>query len=104
MKEHLEKVHNWSLKVNEIPKAFGHSYDWRQEGWICRACGTFIGDWHDNRGSIEGHEMICEGVLQASFKRMSVEEPGVGGARKGGDMEKRWHLPGDQEDQSSDWV
>ena len=103
MKEHLEKVHNWSLKVNEIPKAFRHSYDWRQRGWICRACGRFIGDWHDNRGNIEGHEMICEGVLQASLKRMSVEEPGVGGARKGGDVEKWWPLPGGQEDQSSEW-
>jgi hypothetical protein len=103
MKEHLEKVHNWSLKVNEMPKAFRQSYDWQQKGWICRACGEFIGDWHENRGNIEGHEITC-GVLQASFKRVSVEEPGVGGARKGGDMEKGWPLPGGQEDQISDWV
>jgi hypothetical protein len=103
MKEHLEKVHNLSYKVNDIPKAFRRSYDRRQRGWVCKACGDPLGNWHDDRDNIEGHESICEAVLQASFKRMSVEEPGIGGARKGGDMEKGWPLSGSPEDESCQW-
>lgn len=103
MKEHLEKVHNWSLTVKGIPKAFRHSYKRQQNGWVCKACGDLLGNWHDDRDNIEGHETVCEAVLQASFKRMSVEEPGIVGARKGGDMEKGRALSGGPEDESCQW-
>jgi len=108
MKEHLEKVHSWSLKQNEIPKAFRHSYERQQRGWVCSSCGEYIGSWHDNRDNIAAHYMICTtestAELQASFKRMSVEEVGIDGARKGGDMEKGWPLLIGQEDQSCNWL
>jgi hypothetical protein len=103
MKEHLEKVHNWSLTVKGVPKAFRHKYDRWQRGWICSACGDPLGNWHDDRDNIEGHETICEAVLQASFKRMSVEEPGVGGTRRGGNMEKGWPPPDRIEGESCQW-
>jgi hypothetical protein len=104
MKEHLEKVHNWSLKQSEIPEAFLHSYERQQRGWVCSSCGEDIGNWHDNRDNIAAHYMICTAGLQASFKGMSVEELGIDGARKGGDVENEWPLLSGQEDQSCKWL
>jgi len=104
MKEHLEKVHNWSLKQGEIPEAFLRSYERQQRGWMCSSCGEDIGSWHDNRDNIAAHSMTCAAGLQASFKRMSVEELGIDETRKGGDMEKEWPLLSGQEYQNSKWL
>jgi hypothetical protein len=104
MKEHLEKVHNWSLKQSEIPEEFQHSYERQRRGWVCSSCGESIGSWHDNRDNIAAHYKICREGLQASFKRMSVEELGIDGARKRGDMEKEWPLLRGQEDQTCKWL
>jgi hypothetical protein len=104
MKEHLEKVHSWSLKQSEIPEAFLHSYERQQRGWVCSSCGEDIGSWHDNRDNVAAHYMICTARFQASFKRMSLEELGIDGARKDGDIEKEWPLLSGQADQSCKWL
>jgi hypothetical protein len=100
MKEHLEKVHNWSLRQSEIPEAFRHSYERQKRGWICRSCGEDVGNWHDNRENTAKHYMNCAAELRASFKRMSFEEPGMGGGRKSGDLEQEWPLIYGQKDES----
>jgi hypothetical protein len=103
MIEHLRKEHGWTLTQNEIPEAFQHSYEWRQKGWVCVSCGQGIGNWHDNRDNVETHFKICTAKLQASFKRMSVEELGRKGAREDGDLENEWPLHDDQ-DYQSNWL
>ena len=80
------------------------SYERQQRGWVCSSCGEDIGNWHDNRDNIAAYYMICTAGLQASFKRMSVEELGIDGARKGGDVENEWPLLSGQEDQSCKWL
>jgi hypothetical protein len=103
MKEHLEKKHSWSLRQSEIPEAFMYSYERQQRSWVCSSCGEDIGNWYDNRDNLTAHYMACTSGLQVSFKRMSVEELGIDGARNNGDMEKGWPLPSGQEDQGRNW-
>jgi len=80
------------------------SYERQQRGWVCSSCGEDIGNWHDNRDNIEKHYKICTGRLQASFKRMSVEELGRDGARKNEHMENDWPLLSDQDHQGYEWL
>jgi hypothetical protein len=63
-----------------------------------------IGNWCDNCDNIQKHCKICTGRLQASFKRMSVEELGRDGARKDEHMEKDWPLLSDQDRQCYEWL
>jgi hypothetical protein len=103
MKEHLERIHGWRLKQGDIPKSFLKSYERHQRGWIC-ACGTILDSWHDNKDQIAAHSASCNEELQASFKRMSVEEFGKDGDRKGGSPALGKALPRIINQEDEEWV
>ena len=103
MKEHLERTHGWRLKQSDIPKSFLKSYERQQRGWVC-ACGTSLGSWHDNEDRIAAHSASCTEGLQTSFKRMSVEEPGNDGDRKGGSPALGKALPRIINQEDEEWV
>lgn len=102
MKEHLEKAHGWKLKQSDIPKSFLKSYHRQRRGWIC-GCGTSVGSWHDNEDRIAAHYVSCTARLQASFRRMSMEEPGEEGYRKGGSPATDKPLPRIYSQEDEDW-
>ncbi|KAE9371034.1 hypothetical protein N431DRAFT_425726 [Stipitochalara longipes BDJ] len=103
MKKHLERVHGWRLKQSDIPKSFLKSCERQQRGWTC-ACGTILGNWHDNEDRIAAHSANCTEALQTSFKRMSVEEPGKDGDRKGASLTLDKSLPYIIDPEDEEWV
>lgn len=103
MKEHLERVHGWRLKQNEIPKSFLKSYERQQRGWIC-ACGTILGSWHDDEDQIAAHSESCTEGLRMSFKRISVEEPSKNGDGKVGGPALDKALPRIVNPEDEEWV
>lgn len=102
MKEHLEKVHKWSIKQNEIPAAFLKSYERWQNGWIC-GCGETLGNWFEAKEQIVDHAAVCVEGLQASLKRMSVDGPGKEGDGKNGTEAVHKALPHFISQHDKDW-